>query len=206
MQDVTRGSISWKTWWNQTHGDKFWPWPHFLHALIFVVPPPVWPEGGKPCPFQRCDLFLYSARWARTRCWGPWSPPQTGPPRAGPPSVPASRDTAHGCCLNEQRGAVDDITFYHLWCFFLNLHTFKFNQLLVVLPAQRNLLPVLLQKIFVGLRHLSDGCWNLPKTKKGQKTVKKKKNPRFVCYKNQTRSWCDVAVRTCFFASLIAAP
>lgn len=48
---------------------------------------------------------------------------------------------------------------------FISLHTFKFDQLLMVLPSQRNFSSVFLKKIFVGFRHLTDGCWNLPKTK-----------------------------------------
>lgn len=45
--------------------------------------------------------------------------------------------------------------------FFPSLLTFKLHQLLVVLPAQCNLLPVFLQEIFVGFRHLTNSCCNL---------------------------------------------
>lgn len=70
---------------------------------LFLVPLPVWPGGGKPCPFQKPGLFLCSAHRARTRCWDLWWPPQTGPRYAAdPPSTRASRDTIRGCCLQTQ--------------------------------------------------------------------------------------------------------
>lgn len=78
---------------------------------LSITPLPVWPEGGKPCPFQRCGSFLCSARWGRTRCWGLLSPPRTVPPRAGPPSAQASHGTARGCCLNGKEQKVDEPDF-----------------------------------------------------------------------------------------------
>lgn len=43
-----------------------------------------------------------------------------------------------------------------------SLRTFEFHQLLVVLPAQSHLFPVFLKEIFVGFRHLDNGCGYLP--------------------------------------------
>lgn len=56
-------------------------------------------------------------------------------------------------------GPVNDTDFIFCNQFFTSsLHTFKFHQLLVVLPAQCDLLPIFLQEIFVGFRHLTDRC------------------------------------------------
>lgn len=80
---------------------------------------------------------------------------------------------------------------------FISLRTFEFHQLLVVLPAQCNLFPVFLKKIFVGFGHLGNGCGYLPN------------NGRFTSdlwLLQVTKSWLNITLRTCFFASLIAAP
>lgn len=104
MQEVTRGSISWNTWWNQTICYRCCYDLMSCTGGPFLLPLPVWPEGGKPCPFQKHGPFLYWAHWGRTRCWDLWSPTPTGPRcAAGPPSTQASRGTAHGCCLQTQK-------------------------------------------------------------------------------------------------------
>lgn len=138
-----------------------------------LLPLPVWTVGGRLCPFQRCEPFLCSAPWARTRCWGPSSRPPSGPPRAGPPLALASRDTARECCLQNRELAQ--------WCWFylvrpvwtFQCYTFKLHQLLVILPAQCDFFPVFLQEIFVGFRYLTNSSWNL----QHQKTKKTKQKP-----------------------------
>lgn len=80
----------------------------------------------------------------------------------------------------------------------VSLPTFELHQLLVVLPAQGNLLPVFLKEIFVGFGHLDDGCWYLP-SKRGHRGSD-------FCLTRETESWLKSALRTCFFASLMAAP
>lgn len=163
----------------------------------FLLPLPVRPEGGKPCPFQKHGFFLYWADWVRTRCWDLWSkPPPTGPHgAAGPPSAQASRGTARGCCLvTHTQASSSSFLLCDHWIF---PPTFEFHQLLVVLPAQCNLFPVFLKKVFVGFRHLANGRRYLPN------------NGRFTSdlwILQESKSWLNVALHTCLFASLIAAP
>lgn len=168
MQDVTRGSISWKICLNQTKsevwGQRSCHSNVFFKSLSFPLPLPVWRVAGRPCPTQSCDLFPCSTRWGRTRCWGPSSQQQTGLPHAGPPSAQAWPGTAHGCCLKQRRLREWTVLLYLLeqtWLFL----TFQLHQLLMELPTQGHFLPVFLQKVLVGFRHLTDCCWDLPKRK-----------------------------------------
>lgn len=140
------------------------------------VPLPEWPEGGRHGPVQSYGFGpALSARRELIRCWGPWLPPPIGPPHAGPPSEPASHGTAHGCCLATMTVYFNNDTALYIIAFFFNRtkrlpppvssfiwtlfhHTFELDQLLVVLPPQCHLLPVLLQEVLVGLRHLTHSC------------------------------------------------
>lgn len=126
-----------------------------------LLPLPEWPVVGRPCLAQRHDPFLLLTQSERIHCWGLWQRPQTGPPHADPPSAQASRDTKRECCLKQQHVLVSDRASSLKPSPSFCVCTFELHQLLVVLPAQCNLFSVLLQKIFVGFRHLVNSSCNL---------------------------------------------
>lgn len=163
MQDVTRGSISWNTWWNQSINLlQMLPWHHVLHArsvsstsscvawgwkTLSISKARTFPLFSTPSEDSLLGSVVTTTDWPSLCCWSSFN---TGFTRHNTRMLPANTESRSSYFLlyGEEFG--------------ISLCTFQFHQLLMVLPAQCNLFPVFLKQIFVGLGHLDNGCGYLP--------------------------------------------
>lgn len=171
------------------------PWHHVLHAwsvpstsscvacgwkTLSISKARTFPLFSTPSEDSLLGSVVTTTDWPSLCCWSSFN---TGFTRHSTRMLPANTasKSSHFLLYGEE--------------FVISLRTFEFHQLLVVLPAQCNLFPVFLKKIFVGFGHLDNGCGYLP-------------NNVFIWFlvDTETKTWLHMTLHTCFFASPIAAP